>query len=181
MSDQIISFNRFILQQPRTLPEELTLLIKDWDKIIKSPYGHSYYSEIVGWNYKPHNSYRISDHWNFTCSKGKSHCLTTSDCPNNSHWSLGQFDETTGKYVIIKSIPFKKNTPAHIKKTKTPSIHHRKVVLDVLLLKLEAKRTTQLEKIKESITNQRILKRAMDKIELVTLNKYFSLLENNTI
>lgn len=74
--------------------------IISWNKIIKSPYGDSFYSDEVDWNYKSHNSYRISDHWNFT-SGGKVHCSTVENIENK--WALGIYDSKIGKYRILKT------------------------------------------------------------------------------
>ena len=72
----------------------------------KSPHGDSFYSGEVGWNYKESNSYRVSDHWNFTTRKdNKIHCQTISPVSDNSHWSIGIFREELGKYEILYSYP----------------------------------------------------------------------------
>lgn len=76
----------------------------------KSPWSHSYYSDKVGWQYKPHLSYRLANHWNFktrTGDKNIIHCETTSDVgEDNINWTIGQYDENIGKYNVIMSFPF---------------------------------------------------------------------------
>lgn len=52
--------------------------------ITKSPYGASFYAHEehidIKWGYKPINSLRIADHWNFG---GGKHCV--SNCRDNEH------------------------------------------------------------------------------------------------
>lgn len=50
---------------PKDMPFELIIEITNWDLIIKSPYGYSYYNQPVGWDFKTPDSLRIADHWNF--------------------------------------------------------------------------------------------------------------------
>jgi hypothetical protein len=108
---------------PNDMPFEFIDELKKWDKIIKSPYGATYYNAPVGWDYKEHNSLRISNHWNFA-SKGTLHCQTTNEVSNNSHWSIGKFDSKLNKYTIIKSEPI--NTK-RIKK----DIRYKLLVLEI--------------------------------------------------
>ena len=92
---------------PGTVDYRLIEFIKDnWELFYyKSPYGHSYYSHEVDWGHKPNNSYRLSDHWNFI-SNNKTHCETTTNVNNNTHWSIGKYNSEIGKYEIIVSYPF---------------------------------------------------------------------------
>lgn len=85
-------------------PIELFKIMVKWDFIVKSPYGHSYYSAPVDWNYKEHGSYRVSDHWNFS-AKGKLHCCTISDVENNTHWTLAQYDVNSNLWIPVLSLP----------------------------------------------------------------------------
>ena len=68
-----------------------------WDVIHKSPYSNSFYnSHNISWGYKPINSLRVSDHWNFGANK--EHCKT--DIEIYDELALGKFDGE--KYVILK-------------------------------------------------------------------------------
>lgn len=55
-------------------------------KVSKSPCSESYYAfedgEEITWGYKPQNSYRFSDHWNFE-SDNKIHCVTDDTIKSN--------------------------------------------------------------------------------------------------
>lgn len=66
-----------------------------------SPYSNSFYnSHDITWNYKPENSLRISDHWNFTTSYGSEiHCQTTNPAFKTG-WAVGEYHH--GVYTIIK-------------------------------------------------------------------------------
>lgn len=86
----------------QNFPVELLEEMLTWNKIIKSPYGLSFYNESVGWDYKPDKSLRISDHWNFKTSNGKIHCCTTTPI-NYKIWAIGQFDLSIKKYIILKT------------------------------------------------------------------------------
>jgi hypothetical protein len=102
MKDSIITLKKCLdhLAQTR-FPNELIQEISKWGVIHKSPHGLSFYNTTVDWGYKPHNSLRISDHWNFA-SHGKLHCQTTTPVPNNTHWAIGRYDENIKKYIILK-------------------------------------------------------------------------------
>ena len=82
-------------------PMELVSEMSKWDEIHKSPYSLSYYNAEVNWGFKPHNSLRISDHWNFK-SQGKFHCCTTTPIQKNV-WSIGKFDSNLNKYHILRT------------------------------------------------------------------------------
>ena len=148
---------------PNDLPIEFMNEMLGWDQIHKSPYGFSYYSEKVDWGTKPHGSYRISDHWNFS-SQGKMHCETLDECPNNTHWTLAKFDGEAKKYVVIKSI---KKIKSDTKKT-----------FDYKLIYLEFKRLNAIERLKQQENTERELKDAMTYLELNFLNRYFKLKED---
>lgn len=93
---------KIIRNLPIDFPLEFIDILLTWS-IHKSPYGHSYYNCKVDWNGKPDKSFRIADHWNFEC-RGTKHCETTENCPDNTHWTLAQYDGELKKYVVIKSI-----------------------------------------------------------------------------
>lgn len=68
------------------------------EKWTKSPHSFSFYnSDDISWGYKPENSLRISDHWNFE-SNGSLHCETTKGFTNG--WAVGQYKN--GKYEILE-------------------------------------------------------------------------------
>lgn len=88
----------------------MEFIIENWNETYyKSPWSHSYYSDKVDWEYKPHMSYRLASHWNFRTKMGDQnilHCETTNDVgSDNEFWSIGQFDEKTKKYTILLSYP----------------------------------------------------------------------------
>lgn len=87
------------------IPDSIIEMMKEWPIIYKSPYSKSFYSsDDISWESKPDKSYRVSDHWNFVTNRGpKVHCQTTQPVKNNTHYSIGQFDEKTKKYTIILS------------------------------------------------------------------------------
>lgn len=151
---------------PNDLPLEFLNEMTNWEKIHKSPYSFSYYSEKVDWNYKPDGSYRIADHWNFT-SQNKKHCETTTDCPNNTHWTLAKFDGESKKYVVVKSI---EKSKINIKKS-----------FDFQMLFLEFKKIKAIDTINQKEITDRVLKNTMKCLELKYLNKYFKLKENHLV
>nr|DAY15710.1 MAG TPA: hypothetical protein [Caudoviricetes sp.] len=83
----------------------------DIDKIAKekdfnistSPYSFSIYAipknEKVDWNYKPKDSYRLSDHWNFF-SEGEIHCKLTNEEGYTHGLILAKYNGKT--YDIVK-------------------------------------------------------------------------------
>jgi hypothetical protein len=87
------------------ISDSIIKMMKDWPIIYKSPYSKSFYSsDDISWESKPDKSYRVSDHWNFETNRGpKLHCQTTEPVKNNTHYSIGQFDEKIGKYKILLS------------------------------------------------------------------------------
>ena len=103
MSSDFISLQRCLqLSVDSYLPSELLQEISKWDKILKSPYGFSYYNAKAGWGYKEHASLRVADHWNFT-SAFNIHCKTTTPVPDGK-WALGKFNGTIQKYEILKVV-----------------------------------------------------------------------------
>lgn len=116
------------------IPESIIEMMKEWPIIYKSPYSKSFYSsEDISWETKPDKSYRVSDHWNFVTSRGpKVHCQTTQPVKNNTHYSIGQFDEKTKKYTILLSelttIQSKKikDKEEKLKYLKDPEVIYRK-------------------------------------------------------
>lgn len=83
---------------------ELDKIAQKEDLVIsKSPYGASYYAheewEEIGWGGKPHNSYRISDHWGFE-SRDTIHCKIDDD-EYKQEWLLGKYDERTKMYYSV--------------------------------------------------------------------------------
>jgi len=95
-------------------------ILENWSLYYhKSPYSHSYYSHKVGWTYKPNQSERLSDHWDFTDKKGRrKHCQTITEDPklNEDMWSIGVYDLNEKRYKIILSYPFIKSDENQEKK-----------------------------------------------------------------
>jgi hypothetical protein len=87
------------------IPDSIIEHMKGWDIIYKSPYSKSFYSSSdISWTNKPDGSFRVSDHWNFTTNRSERiHCKTTEPVKNNTHYSIGQYDESIDKYVILIS------------------------------------------------------------------------------
>jgi hypothetical protein len=116
------------------IPDSIIEMMKEWSVIYKSPYSKSFYSsDDISWESKPDKSYRVSDHWNFETNRGpKLHCQTTEPVKNNTHYSIGQFDEKIGKYTILLSelttIQDKKikNQEQKLKYLKDPEVIYRK-------------------------------------------------------
>ena len=94
------------------IPEKIKMMMKEWPIINKSPYSDSFYSsEDISWSSKPENSYRVSDHWNFTTHRdGKSvkHCITNKSVPTNSHITIAQYQNRI--YNVILSEPTEKHS-----------------------------------------------------------------------
>lgn len=88
-------------QKTKIMPKEALEEIEKFESINKSPYSSSYYNVIgITWNYKPEESLRISDHWNFM-SKGSKHCILahTEELIQNE-WMLAKYID--GKYHVLK-------------------------------------------------------------------------------
>lgn len=91
---------------------EFIQAIYDLDKIVKeeglevskSPYSSSTYAfkkgESVDWDYKPENSYRISNHWNFISRGGKKHAILKDKNASNYGTYLAKYSK--GTYEIIQ-------------------------------------------------------------------------------
>ena len=157
--DQRVTIDRVIQIIPRDFPFEFLEEMSKWMTIVKSPYGHSYYSEQPGWNYKAPDSYRISDHWNFRANGGV-HCRTTTSCPDNTHWTIAKFKGDLQMYEVIESIDKKKN-----------SLNGG---FGFQMMLLERKIEMARESIIRNCTNpNEPLKRS----ELFFLNKYYKILE----
>jgi hypothetical protein len=164
MQTESTSIDRVISTLPQDFPAEFFDLMMGWVKLIKSPYGASYYSGDVGWNYKEDGSYRISDHWNFFV-KGKYHCVTSTECPDDTHWTLCKYDSKSGKYHVIKSI---KKTKGNYKKS-----------LNYHILKIHSQIERSTDKVNsDPHISKRNKSRAISSIELSGLNKFYSILEN---
>ena len=151
---------------PSDIPIELAQEISTWERVIKSPYGHSYYDSPVSWDFKADKSLRIADHWNFT-AKNKKHCCTTTECPNNTHWTIARFDESVKKYVVIKS---------YLKESKT-----LKNTFEFRLLLLTALRQKAIRECKEHVSDVKRQISAMSRLELNYLNKYFKIMEESLV
>lgn len=147
---------------PSDMPFELAQEISTWGMIIKSPYGHSYYDAPVGWDFKTDNSLRIADHWNFT-AKSKKHCETTTECPNNTHWTIARFDNTSKKYIVVKSYP---------KQSKT-----LKIMFEFRVLLLSAMRQDKINECKKRVAGLRNAIQYVGEVDLKYLNKYFKIME----
>jgi hypothetical protein len=81
-------------------------LSKEGKELSNSPYSFSSYiipkGEQITWGYKPDNSFRISDHWNFY-SQGEIHCkLTGVNHYVNDTIILAKYNAKTKTYDIIE-------------------------------------------------------------------------------
>lgn len=136
------------------LPLELLNEIISWPDLIKSPYGLSFYSAPVDWNYKEDKSFRVSNHWNFLANDFRMHCKTDIEVPKD-FWALGQFDSNLKIYKILQIYK--------------PLSDHLSRISDFQLLKLNVlydytiKNNLQLEQ----------------KINYSFLKKYYKILERN--
>ncbi len=166
LNNKNIGFLTALSLIPIEVPFEFINELSIWDKIIKSPYGQSYYNDTVGWNHKEHGSLRLSNHWNFM-SWGKMHCETTDPVMNNTHWTLAKYDKTINKYIVIKSL-------LNDKKSFRDSF-------EFTLLEIEAKRKLAILKIKESLMGQKTIAKSIASMELRCLNLYFKSLEKYSL
>jgi len=157
-----IPFLNILHTIPKDVPLEFIDEISKWSKIIKSPYGHSYYSDKVGWDYKEDGSLRIADHWNFH-THGKQHCQTTTNVSNNTHWTLAKYDKSIGKYVVISSI-------------EKPKTSFRKS-LEFIILEVEAKRKRGINTILKTLKSNFLINKAISDLDLKLLNYYFKKME----
>ena len=100
---------------------EVQLELDTWDIKVKSPYSNSFYNaEGITWDYKPDNSLRVSDHWNFYC-RGKIHCKTDNPEFKNG-WALGKYNGETKTYNIIKYFKLSENEINQLKKEKVETV-----------------------------------------------------------
>lgn len=82
--------------------------------VSKSPYSTSYYIcetkedvNKIGWNSKPDNHYRISDHWNFV-SEGELHCIIKgSSYKPISKIMIAKWDPKTNTYETMFKVNLK--------------------------------------------------------------------------
>lgn len=157
-----IPFLTFLNTIPSDVPIEFVSEVSNWLTIIKSPYGHSYYNDTVGWGYKEHNSLRLADHWNFEANFTM-HCETTTSVPNNTHWTLARYDGNIKKYIVIKSV---------LKTNKS-----FRSTFEFTLLEIEFKRKKAIETIKDRFTNQVKISKVISDMDLKFLNLYFKRME----
>ena len=149
----------------RTFPEEFFKELLSWKTLIKSPYGNSYYNAVVDWDYKPANSLRISNHWNFI-AQSQLHCKTLTEVPNNTHWALGKFNDEFKAYKIIKVIP---NSDINIFHTKS-----------VRMSMLQSGYDHAFEQIsKQEHLSEKRLRFIKSELELHYLNKYLKILQES--
>ncbi len=80
--------------------DEILKTLLTFKEIHKSPYSNSFYdSKDIDWDFKPENSLRLSDHWNFY-SYGEKHCCLDNTEEYTQKWLLCQYKN--GVYNIIK-------------------------------------------------------------------------------
>jgi hypothetical protein len=163
VKDQRMGLKMVLQVIPKDFPMDFINLMKNWDVIIKSPYGHSYYSAQPGWDYKEPDSYRISDHWNFS-AKGTVHCKTTSECPNNSHWTIAKFNGDLQKYEVIQSIE--------------KPIESVKSTREFKIMYLEIRWKKAIANINKQLISPNEIKKAISDSELFFLNKKYEILES---
>lgn len=161
MTTEPTNLRKLLNTLPKDLPEELFQEMMSWKLLIMSPYGSSFYSDIVDWDYKEIGSYRISNHWNFT-AKGAVHCRTSSNVQNNTHWTLAKFNGET--FDVIKSI---RASTIPITKTRSYKLINLNELYDVALERFQERAVN---------TSKGLKMRQRDKMELSFLNKYFSIL-----
>lgn len=99
---QLFGANELTITQA-TLTDWQMWLIKHWNhNWCRSPYSQSFYNQPnITWDFKPENSLRLSDHWNFTTSYNNNvkHCVTNN--PNFTNgWALARYQH--GVYHICK-------------------------------------------------------------------------------
>jgi len=99
-----ISYGTVKQIMPKDMCLEYQKIIFSWGDVWKSPYSNSFYNKDKKWNVTHTNTIRISDHWNFT-SHGKLHSVTIQPVENNTHYSMGIWNEIEQKYDIISSYP----------------------------------------------------------------------------
>jgi hypothetical protein len=89
------------------IPDIIKSEMYKWPVICKSPYSDSFYSSTdVDWDYKPDQSFRVSDHWNFK-SYDKIHCKTDKRVTNRATITLGIYNDKEGRYKVLLNTPTK--------------------------------------------------------------------------
>jgi hypothetical protein len=95
-----------LVNQTWNLNDELFSHLLSWDRIVKSPYGASFYDTFdKTWDNTPTGSQRIADHWDFF-SKGAYHCQ--SELPNGrragNRWACGTWDGNIYQITLIDRV-----------------------------------------------------------------------------
>lgn len=95
--------DKFAINKAQALVEFDNLVKNEKLEISFSPYSFSVYAhqkgETIDWGYKPLNSYRLSDHWNFE-SRGETHDKLTGVNQYTQEVIIGKFNGET--YDIVK-------------------------------------------------------------------------------
>ena len=95
-------FGKFVTKKFKQYAKEfLEIVLREKLHVSKSPYSMSFYAyenpnEKIDWGYKPENSLRLSDHWNFI-NNGKIHCRT-----DDFHCAEGIYQYKNGIYTKYK-------------------------------------------------------------------------------
>lgn len=98
--EQLLCFYENVYSEEKR--DEILKTLVLFKKINKSPYSNSFYdSNEIDWDYKPENSLRLSDHWNFY-SQGEKHCCLDCTDEYTKKWLLCQYRK--GVYHVIKEI-----------------------------------------------------------------------------
>jgi hypothetical protein len=151
----------FIHHMPKTIHCELLKHVNTWERIIKSPFGHSYYSKPKGWGFTDEGTLRLADHWNFR-SHGKTHCVSNVKVPNK-HWAIGKWDSELDCFVILKVFP-------RVKDDVRENKYHRRMLVIALT------REIALQNVVINLTAKGMISRIADSVGLVKLrylNKYY--------
>lgn len=96
----------------KSMPSQFIKEIILWNEVYLSPYKNSwsFYNKPKTKDITIPETKRLSDHWNFIDKVGKAHCITDIDVNNNSHWSLGVYNEHLKLYEIVKTYPQSKRS-----------------------------------------------------------------------
>jgi hypothetical protein len=151
----------FIHQIPKTIHYELLKHVNTWERIIKSPYGHSYYSKPKGWGFTDEGTLRLADHWNFS-SQGKIHCKSNVEVPRK-HWAIGKWDSELDCFVILKVFP-------RVKDNMRENKYHRRMLVITLTRELA------LQSVVTHLTAKGMVSRIAYSVGIVKLrylNKYY--------
>ena len=154
----------FIHQMPKTIHYELLKHVNTWERIIKSPYGHSYYSKPKGWGFTDEGTLRLADHWSFP-SQGKIHCKSDIVVPRK-HWAIGKWDSELDCFVILKVFPRVKDNSSNVRENK----YHRRMLVITLT------REIALQNVVINLTAKGMISRITDSVGTVKLrylNKYY--------